>query len=72
MTKIEAQALALKEARKDRGDLVVLDDLTQEHDFGWVFFVNSPEFARSRNLSDAIPGAGAIIVDRDDGSVHGG
>jgi hypothetical protein len=72
MTRAEAKALAEAKLRRDGGGVVIVDDLTQEHDFGWVFFVNSPVWARSRDVRDAIPGAGAILVDREDRSVHVG
>ena len=53
------------------GDEVVLrEEYTEEHPFGWVFFFNSRRYVETRNLSYALAGNGPLIVDRRDGSIH--
>ena len=53
------------------GDEVVLqEEHTEEHPFGWVFFFNSRRYVETRNLSYALAGNGPLIVDRRDGSIH--
>ena len=51
-------------------ELVILEDRTQEHDFGWVFFYNSKKYIESGNFRDAIAGNAPLIVDRKSGQIH--
>lgn len=54
-------------------ELVIDDDAAQEHDFGWLFFVNSREFIESRDPMFMLVGAGPIFVERDGGRlIHTG
>jgi hypothetical protein len=50
-------------------NLQLLSDRTREIEAGWVFFYNSSEFLRTRNLSHALAGNGPIFVTRE-GAVH--
>jgi len=51
-------------------ELVILEDLTQEHDFGWVFFYNSKKYIESGDFRDALAGNASLIVDRKSGQIH--
>jgi len=51
-------------------ELVILEDLTQEHDFGWVFFYNSKKYIESGDFRDALAGNAPLIVDRKSGQIH--
>ncbi|WP_457032130.1 YrhB domain-containing protein [Kitasatospora sp. P5_F3] len=42
----------------------------QEHVVGWLVFWNSAEYARTRDVGDALVGSGPYLVDRQDGSIH--
>jgi hypothetical protein len=44
--------------------LAILDDSTEEHEFGWVFFYNSVKFIESGNFRDALGGNAPLIIDR--------
>ena len=43
----------------------------QEHDFGWVFFWNTKEFAGTGDHRFALAGNGPLVVDRHDGHLYG-
>lgn len=49
--------------------LVVMD--AQEHDFGWVYFYNSKEYAETGDLNLSLVGNAPVIVDRVDGKLYG-
>jgi len=54
----------------DSGGLVVLDELTQERPYGWVFFLNTRRFAETRNRRDAVIGIGPVVYRKQDRSIH--
>jgi len=47
----------------------IINELTQEHDFGWVFFYNSKKYLASGEFRDAIAGNAPLIVDRSNGQL---
>jgi hypothetical protein len=49
--------------------LMIVDELTQEHDFGWVFFYDSKEYIESGDFLYALAGNAPLVVLRD-GSVR--
>jgi Immunity protein 35 len=51
-------------------DAALLDDLTQEESFGWVFFYNSAKFIETGNPRDSLAGNAPIVVFRDSGNVQ--
>ncbi len=55
-------------ADRPRHHLVITDE--QEHDFGWVFFYNTKEFAESNDYKHALAGNAPLIVDRADGQMY--
>jgi hypothetical protein len=57
------------ESRK-KHHLVIADHLTQEHDFGWVFFYNTEEFLRTKEHAASLVGNAPLIVDRVDGCIY--
>jgi Immunity protein 35 len=69
-----AQELATKQIagwKLPGGDVwILVDDLTREEDFGWVFFYTSKRFKETGDPHAAPVGNAPIIVDRADGSVH--
>jgi hypothetical protein len=63
----QAAAIAAREI-KDVGpthDFVILDDKTEEHPFGWVFFYVPRRYLETRNPNDLVPGNGPLVVERD-------
>jgi hypothetical protein len=73
MTRIEAQAIAQRELDQlFKGSSIqpaILDEWTQEEDFGWVFFYESRRYVETKNPSDQLVGNAPIIIDRR-GRVH--
>jgi hypothetical protein len=57
------------QAGHDR-EFAVMQTLTIERPFGWVFFYNSKQFLETGDISQALVGNAPLIVDRADGSVH--
>jgi hypothetical protein len=51
------------------GPVALMDEHTQEEDFGWVFFYNAQRFIETRDRMDALAGNGPIAVDRVSGEV---
>jgi len=52
-------------------ELRVLDELTREEDFGWVFFFyNSRRFVETRDIQWALGGNAPLIVDKYTGELH--
>ncbi|WAC73739.1 YrhB domain-containing protein [Roseateles sp. SL47] len=49
--------------------LVVLK--VEEHDFGWVYFYNSKEFAETGDFLCSLAGNSPLIVDRHEGKLYG-
>lgn len=49
---------------------VVQEDRTIERPFGWVFFYSTAEYAKTRDIKFAVPGAAPIVVLRSNGSVE--
>jgi hypothetical protein len=74
MTRIEARLLAVKyvEAieRESGINLILLDDITSERAFGWVFFYDSKRHQETGDFSDVIAGNAPIVVTRVDGRLH--
>ena len=56
-------------ADKPKLHLVILDEHTQEHDFGWVFFYNTQEYIDG-DSSAALAGNAPLIVDKIDGLLY--
>lgn len=50
-------------------ELALHEDSTLETEFGWVFFYNSVEFVRTRDMQFALGGNAPIIVDRFSGEL---
>jgi hypothetical protein len=50
-------------------EAVILDDLTVEDDFGWVFFYQSRAYTKTGDPSQMLVGNAPIIVDRE-GALH--
>jgi len=49
--------------------LIILDDQTQEHDFGWIFFYNTREYIEKGELQAALAGNAPLIVDKSGGRI---
>lgn len=44
--------------------LVLLDSMTIERKFGWVFLYNTKRFLETNNVRDALAGNGPLLVDK--------
>ena len=51
-------------------ELVVMDSLTREEDFGWLFFFNTREFAETGDMNSALGGNAPLLVERESGELH--
>ncbi|MEU4360143.1 YrhB domain-containing protein [Streptomyces virginiae] len=49
-------------------EVAVVD--VEEHAFGWLVFLQSVEYIRSRDIGKMLIGEGPYLVDRQDGSIH--
>lgn len=69
-----AREQVLADLRKDASitdrEYVILDDKTITLDFGWVFFYDSAKHLATGDVRHCLVGAGPIIVDGRDGSMH--
>lgn len=50
--------------------LVIIDELTIERAFGWVFFYDSAKFRQTGQIDFAIAGNGPVFVNRQTGEVE--
>lgn len=50
--------------------IVILDDRTEEYDFGWIFYPETRAFVETGDPSKRIPGLGPTIVIRGTGRVE--
>ena len=70
----EARRVALEHIRGlETGvssELVLLENETVEHDFGWVFFYNTARFAETRDPLSGLTGNAPLAVTRVDGRLH--
>ncbi len=53
-----------------RHEVAVLEWLTREEEFGWVFFYNSKRFVETRDMQWALGGNAPLIVDKYTGEIH--
>jgi hypothetical protein len=58
----------LQQPPEDR--IVLMEEHTQEEDFGWVFFYNSKAFIETGEFRYMLGGNAPIIVSRESGAVH--
>ena len=68
MDKETARAIAAEHIGRQTPEgvtLIVIDSETQEHDFGWVFFYDSKEYAETGDFLHAIAGNAPVVVLRD-------
>lgn len=65
----EARALALDCLPKCSAEIVVIDRLTIERPWGWVFFYNTRAFVETGELVHALVGNAPIFVERETGRV---
>jgi hypothetical protein len=71
----EARELIEKFVQEERHSVPVMidEESTEEHDFGWLFYVNSREFLETRDIQYCLIGAGPIFVERETGrTIHTG
>ena len=74
MTRSDATQIALayleQTGRRSGYELVMLEDMTMERSFGWVFFYQSRRYLQSGNFSDLLAGNAPIVVAKTDGRIH--
>ncbi len=49
--------------------LIILNEITEEHEFGWVFYYNSVKYLNSKNPIDALAGNAPLIINRKSGEL---
>ena len=49
--------------------LQILNDKTEEHEFGWVFYYDSAKYIETEDFRDALAGNAPLIVDRNTGEI---
>jgi len=69
LTADEARLLVVAEISEWGDEMVILDQHTEEHEFGWEFSAQTLSYAETGNVLDMAVGHGAIIVDRFTGAV---
>jgi len=74
MTKDEARAIALTYVQdvsvEADFEAVLLDSMTMERSFGWVFFYDSKKHVETGDFQYAVAGNAPIVVTRFDGAIH--
>lgn len=69
MNRVEAEAIARAHVARLQGEwdkaLAIKLDLTEEHDCGWLFAINSRRYWETLNAGDMLVGLGRLLVPRD-------
>lgn len=50
-------------------DFIILDSMTIERKFGWIFFYVPRKYLETKNPKYLIPGTAPIVVEKKDGTV---
>ena len=59
----EARVLAFKKIKEIyETEISIIDELTEEHDFGWVFYYNSKKFLETKDRMSMLMGNNPIVV----------
>ena len=58
------------DADRPKAHLMILDEHTEEHEFGWVYSYNTREYIVDGDFSYALAGNAPLIVDRSDGQLY--
>jgi hypothetical protein len=67
----EAVATTLRSRCQTPDDsFVIVENLTIEKPFGWVFFYDSKKYLETGNINDAIAGNGPIFVNKHTGRIE--
>lgn len=71
LTKEEARARIEREISKFAidCDVVIIEDATQSHEWGWVFFYQSLEFIETGEVSSQLAGNAPYIVNKNTGEI---
>ena len=74
MNRSEAQSLVEKELAQsldsqENSNIVVLEDETIEHEWGWIFFYQSKEYLKTGDFRHALGGNAPYIVNRNNGQI---
>lgn len=48
---------------------VIVEDLTIEKPFAWIFFYNSKKYLKSGDINDGISGNGPVFVNKHNGEI---
>lgn len=51
-------------------EALIIDDLTIEKEYGWIFFYNSRIYLETGNIHYSFIGNAPFIVEKEDGSFH--
>lgn len=72
MDKAKASEIAMKRLsgmEPEVGASLVLTEV-REFEFGWLFFYNSKAYVDSGDISDALAGNAAFLIDSNAGDIH--
>jgi hypothetical protein len=73
---LEAKKLVYREINEpdlswpDKPEMIILDELTVEKDYGWVFYWTSRPWRETGDFQFAIAGNGPILVSRETGAIY--
>ena len=74
ITKEEARNLVdaeiLKDWRVENDVPIIIDEITIERDFGWVFFYDSRRYLETKEFGYMLVGNAPIIVNKFDATLH--
>lgn len=74
ITKKQAKEAVIAELKKrcqiPSDEFVIVENLTMERQFGWIFFYDSKKYLETGNINDAIAGNGPIFVNKHDGKIE--
>jgi hypothetical protein len=71
-----AKEIALKhinsnyQMQKKEDEISIVDDLTVEREWGWIFIYQSQRWIETRNRRYQVLGLCPIVIEKNDGSLH--
>ena len=70
LSKLEARTLIEQELQSiAECEVVILDEATQDHDWGWVFFYQSREYVETGEPTSMLAGNAPYIINKSTGEI---
>jgi len=66
----KAREYVEKQSELSSIELVLVEEITREEEFGWVFFYDSKKYIETDDIDFAVGGNAPIIIEKESGVLH--